>query len=127
MGGNPRGSWEIALGLFGAVGVGLALAVPEAGWLGVLICLLTAAASLFLYRYQFVKMPLWAFRRRQQFPRDLFRLPGDMVLAAAVVIIGITVPIYVVIKEVSSPPANYARLQLSDMKILPIGRMVICI
>jgi hypothetical protein len=52
-----RDRMEVALGLFAVVGVGLALAVPEARPFGVAICLFCVAITIWLYKVQFSVIP----------------------------------------------------------------------
>lgn len=89
----------IALALFGAFGVGLALAVPDARLIGAAICLASAGLSIALYHRQLRTAPYWFFRRRVHLPT----LTIDTVIVSAVVVLGLAVPAYVAVHYFQKP------------------------
>ena len=93
-----RDRMEVALGLFAVVGVGLALAVPEARPFGVAICLFCVAITIWLYKVQFSVIPYWCFRRRLHLPLAFILLPRDTIIAIVVLLIALMTPIYVLLK-----------------------------
>ena len=101
---SGRGRTELALGLFGMLGVGLALAVPEARWVGVVICLLTSVLTAFLYRSDFARLPFWLFRRRVHLPLTTLTIPPDIILAVLVLIFGLGAPAYVTNQSLTTKP-----------------------
>lgn len=109
---HPR--WEIALGLFGPLGAGLALAIPEAQLLGIAICAISAFVTSWLYKEDFRSAIFWLFRRRIHLPFRMLYVAPDTLLAALIVLIGIGVPIYRLYPLIAQTAISYGHYLLAE-------------